>query len=129
MAVTIDDVALELGRATPSADSIEARQWVRWIARARQLIDSRAVSLGVPLDSLDEESVDSVVAMAVAAHVRRPDDSTTVDIQVDDARMSKRYESSTGRVTILPEWWDELGLVDASGAFSVTPYFQPDVLS
>ena len=52
-----------------------------------------------------------------------------MDVAVDDARVSRRYESSTGQITILPQWWDLLTPVDAAssdGAFTVTPYYEAD---
>lgn len=126
MAVTLENIAVELGRATPTADSIEGKQWQSWIDRATSIIHKRAEKLGVPVADLDAEVVDYVVTLAVAAHVRQPDNSTQVDIAIDDGRVSKRYETSTGRVSILDEWWEDLGLIDDSGAFTVTPTFVPD---
>lgn len=124
MAVTIEDIALELGRATPAVDSIEAQQWAVWIGRAKSLIARRAERLGVT--GLDPDVVDTVVTLAVAAHVRQPDDVTIVDRSVDDARVSKHYKSSTGRVSIIDEWWADLGLTGSTGAFSTRPGFEPD---
>jgi hypothetical protein len=46
---------------------------------------------------------------------------------VDDGRTARTYSSGQGEVTIRDSWWDELGLGDgASGAFTVTPFFEPD---
>jgi hypothetical protein len=67
------------------------------------------------------------VLQAVAAHIRNPDDATQVDVAVDDGRVSKRYASGTGRVTIIDEWWDML-TPDGSGfqgAFTISPYGAP----
>lgn len=80
-----------------------------WIANAMLQIKVRLGSL----EGLDPDVVDEVVRLAVAEKVKRPDSATQVDVAVDDARVSRRYESSTGRVTILPEWW--LWLSPSSG--------------
>lgn len=126
MSVTVDDIALELGRATPEAASIEARQWARWIDRAVWLIEARAERLGVDPSTLDAETVDAVVTLAVVAHVQHPDNSTRVSVAVDDASVQREYRTSQGRITIEDQWWADLGLVDMSGAFTVTPSFAPD---
>lgn len=126
MAVTLEDIAVELGRATPDTGSIEARQWQRWIDRAVTLINARADRLGVDPATLDPAVVDAVVTLAVVAHARRPDNSTQVDVAIDDGRVSKRYETSQGRVTILDEWWVDLGLVGESAVGSFRMYGEPD---
>jgi hypothetical protein len=117
MAVTPNDIAVELGRPTPT--SVESAQWGSWIEQARYLIGKRLGDINI----LDPADVDYVVLQAVAAHVRRPDDSTQVDIAIDDGRMSKRYESGAGRVTILDEWWDLLTPdgTGYAGAFTIAP--------
>lgn len=116
MAVSVDDIAAELGRPVPDSGSTEFEQWTRWIAQALLLIKTRFGSL----NDLDPDVLDYVVTQAVAAHVRRPDDSLQVDVAVDDGRVSKRYESSSGRVTILPEWWGMLSPKGGKGkAFSI----------
>lgn len=119
MAVTVDDIAVELGRATPSQGSVEFEQWQRWIDRAVKLIEKRAERVGVDFESLDPEVVDAVVTMAVVAHARKPDDSTMVDVSVDDGRVSRQYRSSNGQVTVLDDWWADLGLSIAEGAWTV----------
>lgn len=117
---TIEDVALELGEPTPTG--AKANQWQVWLNRAERLIVRRFGSL----DGLDPATVSDVEAMAVAAKAARPDAATQVDMQVDDGRVSKRYESSTGRVEILDEWWAMLAPVTdgTSGAFAVQPSFE-----
>jgi hypothetical protein len=125
MAVTPDVIAVALGRPLPATDSVSWQQWSMWIDDALFLIGRR---LGDPT-LLDQGALDYVVREAVKAMVLRPDDATQVDIAVDDARVSKRYTSGSGRVTILNEWWDLLSPASAtSGAFSVRPYGAPDVV-
>lgn len=118
MAVTPDDIAVELGRTVPDSDAPEYAQWELWIADARFLIGRR---LG-DITELDQPTVDYVVRLAVAAHVRRPDDATQVAVSVDDGSTSRTYRSGKGRVTILDEWWSLLSPADSSArAFSVRP--------
>lgn len=104
MAVTSDNIATELGRPAPAIGGLEDRQWVSWIARARKQIAER---LG-DLEALDQETLDDVVILAVAEHVRRPDDATQVEVAVDDGRVSRRYSSGNGQITIRDEWWNRL---------------------
>lgn len=121
MAVTPNDIAVELGRPTPTSE--QSAQWASWIAQARFLIGARLGSV----DGLDAETVDYVVLQAVAAHVRNPENATQVDVSVDDASVSRRYQSGAGRVTILDEWWDLLAPAGgSSGAFTISPFGVPD---
>lgn len=124
MTVTPGDVAIELGRSTPTA--AQAEQWSRWIDEARYLIGKR---LG-DITMLDQVDVDYVVLHAVAEHVRQPDNATQVDVSVDDASVSRRYSSGAGRITILDEWWALLDpdLTTASGVGSTQMYGEPDSL-
>jgi hypothetical protein len=118
MAVTPDDIAVELGRTAPDPSDPEYAQWEMWIADARMLISAR---LG-DLTALDQDRLDYVVRQAVAAHVRRPDDATQVAVSVDDGSTSRTYRSSKGRVVILDEWWTLLSPADSSvRAFSIRP--------
>ena len=120
--IFVSDIATALGRPTPDANSPVYGQWQSWIDDAQLLIskgDGTRVGLG-NLALLDQGTLDYVVREAVVAHVRNPDDATQVDVQVDDARVSKRFSSSTGRVRILPEWWGMLDPdLEAPGAFSI----------
>lgn len=109
MSVTPADIAVALGRTAPALGSTEHDQWAMWIADALMLIAAR---LGDPA-ALDQDRLDYVVREAVVAQVRRPDDSTSVDISVDDGRVSRRYSSGSGRVWIRDEWW---ALLDPDGA-------------
>ncbi len=126
MAVTPDQVALTLGDSCPSPVPYE--QWEMWISDASLLVSNWAARNGYTVASLDSSTVDYVVREAVALKVKRPDSATQVDVAVDDGRVSRRYASSTGQITILPEWWDLLTPASASygGAFTITPYFEPD---
>jgi hypothetical protein len=122
MAVTPVQIQKRLGRPLPlSAEQTELFQI--WIDEALLLINTRAAKLGV---TLDPDLLDLVVARAVTAMARRPNDETQVDVSIDDGRVSKRYSSSTGQVTITDEWWDLLGLAEDSESFSITPTWSRD---
>jgi len=125
MAVTPTDVATELGRPTPLDPTTET-QWQSWIDRAARLIERRASRLGVDYLSLDEQTVDDVVLLAVAEHARNPEGVDTYDISVDDGRESRRYRHSTGRITITDEWWSWLFPSSALGVFTTQTYGEPD---
>lgn len=117
--VTPEDIAAALGR--PTFTDVERAQWDLWIGDALMLIEAR---LGDP-SALDQTKVDYVVREAVVAQVRRPDDSTQVDVAIDDARVSKRYSTGSGRVTIRDEWWKLLDPDGTSGsgeAYGVDTY-------
>lgn len=120
MTITADDVALELGVATPTA--LQQSQWTKWIGEALYLIGRR-----YDVNSLNPQDVDYVVLHAVVAHARNPRNATQVDIKVDDGSVSKRYESGSGRVTISDDLWDMLGDEPTpDGAFTVRPAYVPD---
>lgn len=119
MSVSPDDIAIALGRPTPSPSDPEDLQWQMWISDAEMLIEAR---LG-DLSELDQTKLDYVVREAVVAQVKRPDDATQVTVAVDDASSSRTYRTGAGRVTIRDEWWDLLSPTDSgSGAFSIRPF-------
>lgn len=127
MAVTPDQVATTLGVSCP--DPIPYAQWDMWISDATLLITDWATRNGYTFAGLDSATVDYVIRESVALKVKRPDSATQVDVAVDDGRVSRRYESSTGQITILPEWWDLLTPAAArgsSGAFSIRLSFTGD---
>lgn len=117
MAVTIQNLAIAVGRAAPEQGSDTAQQWEMWIDDALMFIEARRLELDRPAP--DQAKIDYVVREAVAAHIKRPDDATQVTISIDDGSTSKSYKSGRGRVAILDEWWRLLGLQEDSGAFSI----------
>lgn len=117
MPVTPDRIAVALGVAAPDPESSVFLQWEMWIQDAEMLIDTRAEALGVTDIGLAKR--DYVVREAVVAHVKRPEDVTQVTVAVDDGSTSKSYRSGKGRVNIIDEWWQLLGLTDTSGAFGL----------
>lgn len=110
-----EDVATTLGRS--SVTSLEFAQWAMWIDGARLLIRNR---LG-DLSALDQDVLDYVVVEAVALRAKRPDAASQMTVSVDDASVTKRYESGTGQIQILDEWWELLRPSESSGAFSTRP--------
>ena len=119
MSVTPDTIATALGRPAPS-DATYA-QWDLWISDAEMLIEVRRAELDID-GPLEEAKLDYVIREAVVAQVKKPDDATHIQVTVDDASTSRRYESGKGRVTILDDWWTFLGLAatsDTSGAFTI----------
>lgn len=124
--ITPDDIAVELGRPTPITDPTRT-QWQSWIDRTYRAIDRRAERLGIEPTTLDEQTLADVVTLAVVAHARRPDDMTQVTVSVDDGSTSKQYRSSQGRITILDEWWADLGLGSEADVFSIQMTGTPDV--
>lgn len=116
--VTPAKIAVALGKAAPEPGSLQEQQWQMWIDDALMLISARATELG--LDLPDQAKVDYVIREAVVKHVKRPDDATQVTVAVDDGSTSRSYQSGQGRVVVLDEWWDLLGLVEVNtGAYSV----------
>lgn len=114
MTVTPASVAIIAGVSEPSDDVVQ--RWEYWINSALLLIAARLGDTSL----LDQNVLDYVVGEAVAAMVRRPEDYTQIDVQVDDGRLSKRYESGKGRVAILDEWWNLLSPTSRRGkAFSI----------
>lgn len=126
MAVTPDDIAVELGRPTPVQEPTRT-QWETWIDRTYRAIERRAENLGIDYGSLDPQLVDDVVILAVSAHAERPTSETQVTVSADDGSVSRQYRSSQGRVVILDEWWVDLGLTAASDVYSLRLTGEPDV--
>lgn len=115
--ITPEVIAVALGVTSPSP-TVEA-QWQLWIDDALMLIEARVGSID-PVPTVDQARLDYVIREAVVAQARRPDDATQVTVSVDDGSTSRTYRSSTGRVSILDEWWALLGLTSDGGqAFTI----------
>lgn len=120
MPVTPADIAVALGQAAPASGSVQEARWQMWINDASRAIDRRAERLNIDPLTLNQADVDYVVRVAVVAHADNPTSATQVTTSVDDASTSKTYRSSVGRVSILDEWWDLLGLVPPrASAYSI----------
>jgi len=120
MAVTIDMVAIELGRPTPASDSIDAAQWATWIDRAERAIRLRADRLGVTFESLDVDAVNDVILYAVVRRATRPVDgaeSVTEQVSVDDGSVTdtRKFPVGQGDIYFLDQWWRDLGLMPMGG--------------
>lgn len=115
MSVTPNVIATALGVAAPASGSTTEAQWSMWIEDATRMIVRRAARVEIPVESIDPDDMDYVIREAVVDHVKHPDDATQVAVSVDDGSVSRSYRSSTGRVRILDEWWDLLGLGESGG--------------
>jgi len=121
--VTAQMVADEIG--VPSLTQQQADTWVRWIEWTEQLIRRRYPDLSV----LDQDLLEMVVVGVVAEKAGNPQRVSQVDVQVDDGRVSKRYETHRGALAaILEDWWDVLDPSDSPrrGAWSIPLAYQPD---
>ncbi|SKF61358.1 Uncharacterised protein [Mycobacteroides abscessus subsp. abscessus] len=114
----IHDIELALGRTLTDFEKEQANQFA---VTAQMLIDR--VAAGV---DLDPAVVAVVIREAVAARLRVGANvgQTRLDVQVDDARVTRQWSRATNGVEILPEWWGWLGLepLGDSGAFTILPY-------
>ena len=122
MAVTPDDIAVELGRTTPVSPALE--QWQSWIDRAYRLIREQATRVKVDYDSLDPETVDDVVVLAVAKRVLVPADgadSYSKQVNVDDGGVNTTRSWRSGKIDVLifDDWWRRLGLSTGTTVRSV----------
>ncbi len=119
--MTILDSVATLRPLTP-AESQAVALWVPWVHAD---IDRRAALADTSLVALDPAQVERFTIEAVMYRLAHPDDATQVEVQVDDARVSRRYSSSTGQLTYLPEWWAWLGLGGVvGGAFTIAPSYE-----
>jgi len=125
MTVTVAQVATELARSTP--DSPVSDQWQSWLNRAYRLIEGRLGATAYA--ALDPDTVDDVVLVAVAEHVRawRETTASRSTTTIDDGTISREYESAVGLLEIPESLWPLLDpTVGDGGAFSVQPYSAPD---
>jgi hypothetical protein len=119
--ITPAEIAVALGRSAPVSGSPVEAQWDMWIADALLIVQWRVDGHPTVVEAdIDQTVLDYVVREAVVAQVRKPDDSTQVSVSTDDTSVSKTFRSGSGRVGILPEWWELLGLATTKGrAFMV----------
>ena len=124
MAVTVAQVATELARSTPASPVSD--QWQSWIDRAYRLIESRLGATAYA--ALDPSLLDDVVLMAVAEHVRAWRDTTSrrSTTTVDDGSISREYDNGVGIFEIPDSLWLLLNPDATTGAFTITPYAEPD---
>lgn len=125
MTVTVDAVAVELARPTPTSPTSD--QWQAWIDRAYRLIEARLGATAYA--ALDPQVLDDVVVQAVAQYARAWRDTTasSYTVSVDDGSTTRRYEAGVGTFIIPDDLWRLLDpAITDSGAFTVTPYSEPD---
>ena len=117
--VTWEQVQTTLGRPLTEHEKPQADLW---IDHARLIIHTRLGDLA----ALDQHVLDFVVVEAVARRLRHPAEERQVSVTIDDGTVAKTYQSSSGLIEILPEWWDMLTANPASltDAFSVTPHYR-----
>ena len=94
MFATIDDVAAELGRPTPEAESDTGRQWQQWIDRVGRSIVRAATRAGVDENDIVYADANDVTVVRVAARVTTamPDGLTSITVTVDDGNVTRRRE-------------------------------------
>lgn len=114
------EVELALGRPLTESEVQQASRW--WLAA------ERLIALHAPLDGLESTALVYVLSEAVAARVRVGGrlGEKRLDIQVDDARVSREWHTNPNDVTILPEWWAMLGIKIESNVGSTQTYGEPD---
>lgn len=122
MVTTVDQIAVELGRATPDAQSVTYTQWGQWIEDVHTQIRIRLGDVTL----LDQDTLDLVVRLAVAEHARNPEGWDSRDVSIDDGRESYRYKHSSGRIVIRDEWWAWLDPATTASVFSVEFVGEPD---
>lgn len=113
-------IAVALGRPAPVSGSAVDLQWRMWISDALRFIQRRVTELSLDEAAVSAGDLDYVIREAVVSQVRKPDDSTQVSVTADDTTVAKTFRSGSGRVAILGEWWELLGLAPTKGrAFMV----------
>lgn len=113
---TWSEVQATLGRPLTSD---EITQVELWIEDTRTIIAARLGDLTL----LDQTVLGMVVREAVANRIKRPDSLTQVSISVDDAQESRTYQTGSGQIDILAEWWAMLAPAVSVGAFTVRPFY------
>lgn len=119
MAVTVEDVATTARTAvTSEADNAAVAQWIADVELRLRL------HFGDRLPDLDTGAVDYVIREVVAARLLRPrDESSSQSVAVDDATVTRRWETSGGQGRSWDDWlaWLDGLLPDATsgGAWSI----------
>lgn len=124
MFATLSDVQARLGR--PITDQAEVDQVNAWIADTDVLIRARVpdiderVAAGTP----PATTMTMVVANVVIRKLKNPDGK--VQEGLDDYNYRLNENARRGELFLTDEEWS-LILSTPSGAFSVRPFFEPDV--
>ena len=123
MYANLTDVSERLGR--PITDPDEVAQVNAWIGDVESLIRARLPELmpgGEGQPSLDV--VTMVVSNAVIRKVKNPDGKQNE--RIDDYSYGLTEEAARGALFLTDEEWALLAPASSSGAFSVSPHFEPD---
>lgn len=106
---------------------MQAKSAELWASYVYADIAAAAIAAGTDMGALDGIAVQRFVVAAISRRLANPDGAESLDVQVDDARVLKRFNTSDGGFGYLPEWWAWIGLPspEQGGAFSVTPGWQP----
>lgn len=116
MSIISKQVGVLLGRSPLSQlDEERIELFEGW---ARSAIERRARLLG---RAYDLDVAEEIVAQAVAAHMSQigTDGATRVQVQVDDAQITRDYKAASDKIVITDDWWMLLGLA------SETPALRP----
>lgn len=121
------DVAAEMGRSADSLTPAEEIQYQAWLGRVEATIKTRIPDLDARVASgaLDEATVISVEAAAVARKALNPEGLRQVTKSIDDGSVTKvrDTELSSGVLFITDDEWLLLLPRRPRGAFSVTPQY------
>lgn len=125
--VTPEDIADRLGQPRPNSGSPQFLQWQGFIDDAYRLISRYQTAND--LDAPDPDDLDYVVREAVAALALRPDGASSVDLSIDDGRVSRMYKQDGSAHLDLSSWWSVLwpGSAAGGGAFTIRPHYEPVV--
>ena len=132
---TTAQVAHELGRLPDSITPEESLQWNQWLERVERSIAARFTRAGlvladqVALNLPDAATVADVEVAAVARKVQNPNGDTSSTVTVDDASVTRRREGvgTAAGLDLTDAEWALLLPASSSGAFSVRPFYEPDV--
>lgn len=133
---TVEQVAVELGRAAASITDLEREQWQQWLDQVERTIEDRFRRMGmslveqVALGDPEAETVADVEVAVVARKARNPEGTTSTTISVDDGSVTKRREGSKiddiGYLRLTDYEWDRLLPAGRADAWSTRPGFVPD---
>ena len=134
---TTAQVASELGRLPDSITETEQAQWSQWLERVERAIAARFARAGLVLDEQVAQGAPSaatvadVEVIAVARKVVNPSGDTSTTVTVDDASVTRRREGvgTASGLDLTDAEWALLLPASSSGAFSVRPFYEPDVFS
>lgn len=123
MYANLTDVSERLGR--PITDPDEVAQVNKWIGDVETLIRSRLPNLEPGIEGHPSlEIAEMVVSNAVIRKVKNPDGKQNE--RIDDYSYGLTEEAARGSLFLTDEEWALLAPASSSGAFSVSPHFEPD---